>query len=96
MKTKILLIALGIILSVGAATHIGNTHECPFDKPCQKLFKSETSVVKSEKTAATHIGNTHECPFDKPCQNLFKSETSAVKSEKTVDLAKTETGMLAK
>lgn len=49
MKTKILLIASGVILTAGIAMHTGNGANCPFGKPCQKLFKSETAVVKSEK-----------------------------------------------
>jgi len=51
MKTKVLLISAAIILTVGVALHTGNGHECPFGKPCQKLFKSEKAVesAKAEK-----------------------------------------------
>ncbi|OFX42879.1 MAG: hypothetical protein A2046_08400 [Bacteroidetes bacterium GWA2_30_7] len=55
MKTKILLIASGVILTAGVALHSGNG--CPFDKPCQKLFKSEKAVVsaKAEKCTVMKI-----------------------------------------
>jgi hypothetical protein len=49
MKTKALLIASGIVLTGGIAMHTGNRDECPFGKPCQKLFKSETAF-KPNKT----------------------------------------------
>ncbi len=49
MKTKVLLIATASILAIGGvALHTGN-EGCPFGKPCEKLFKTETTTVKSEK-----------------------------------------------
>lgn len=48
MKTKILLIASGVVLTAGAAMHVSNGN-CPLGKNCQKLFKSEQAAVKSEK-----------------------------------------------
>jgi hypothetical protein len=48
MKTKALLIASGIVLSAGIVMHTGNRDECPFGKPCQKLFKSKTAAKPGE------------------------------------------------
>lgn len=59
MKTKVLLIAAGLLLTAGIALHIGNRGECPLGKPCQKLLKSETrgtagkTIMKSEVAKVT-------------------------------------------